>query len=1209
MGRSLLAVMIGVASMSAALVGLAGTAGAASLVLTPGTGAYEAAGGANSFGLSALISGGTPSYSTLSITGQPSSGTATANTSGYITYTPGSATAGNQVVTYQVCTAPSTNCATGTVTFYPAYEENFGDEVDVDGIEEEDIVETLGIGIVAPTNPVAGTTITASIAPVPTTIPSSDSGATVNYASGVEAVFPIPAGLTYVPGSVGLSGGDASTTPQTTVTYCTAASTACTAHTTGDYHTTYPYLEEATNSSYHISPGTVTLPTATAKFTVTGSGGSTIKTTISEFALNINVTDSSFTVSVPFDGYPATCASDCTTVPTYEAQTLFSTTIQAAPVPPAITSFTPTSGSTAGGTTVTITGTNLSSATAVDFGANAATVTANTATSITATTPAGTAGAVNVSVTNAIGTGTASGQYTYVAPPPAPVISSISPATGPNAGGTSVTITGTNLANATAVDFGSTSTAVLADTATSISVNSPAGSGTVNVTVTTAGGTATSPSQYVYVAPPAQPVVSSFTPTSGVQNGGTAVTITGTGLNGATSVDFGGTPGTITADTATSLTVTTPAGTGSVSLVVTTPGGTATASSQYTYVAPPPLPVVSSISPTSGSTAGGTTVTITGSNLANASAVNFGSSAATITADSAGSITVTSPSGVGSVTVSVTTPGGTGQASGQFTYIVPAGFPVVTSVSPNSGPFSGGTTVTIAGTNLSYATGVSFGSQPAFFYGVSATAITAVAPAGSGGVDVTVTTPAGTSTANPSADEFTYTPPAPVISSVVPGTGPAAGGTSVVLTGSGLSGASAVDFGAVPGSIITNSPTAITVVSPPGTGTVAITVTVDGTVSAGSSFTYAATPVAVVTSVSPATGPWSGGTSVVVTGTNLWSTSGVEFGSQPAFFSDVTATSLTAIAPAGTGVVDVRITTPAGTSSANPPSDSFTYTAADPQVTSATPSSGSVAGGYPVTLAGTGLGGASAVDFGATQASVTSDTGTAITALAPAGTGTVQITVTVDGVVSNGTSFNYTAVPAPGITSVSPATGPAAGGTVVTITGTSLWSTSAVSFGSQTAYFTDVTATSVTATAPAGTGTVDITVTTPAGTSATGSSDQFTYQGTLGGSALPAVRSSSTGSSAAVQPEIVASAPATDTLPAPVVTAVSAPVPARQGRVEVTVTGDNLSWATQVEVGGVSVYFTNATATSVTVFLPAGSTVSSVSVVTPSGVGSLPATA
>ena len=83
---------------------------------------------------------------------------------------------------------------------------------------------------------------------------------------------------------------------------------------------------------------------------------------------------------------------------------------------------------------------------------------------------------------------------------------------------------------------------------------------------------------------------------------------------------------------------------------------------------------------------------------------------------------------------------------------------------------------------------------------------------------------------------------------------------------------------------------------------------------------------------------------------------------------------------------------------------------------------------------------------------------------------------------------------APTVTGVSPTSGPAAGGTVVTITGTSFTGATSVSFGGAAASFTvNSAATSITVTSPAGTGTVDIVVTSPIGSSATSAADRFTY--------------------------------------------------------------------------------------------------------------------
>src|SRR5258708_25004882 len=95
-----------------------------------------------------------------------------------------------------------------------------------------------------------------------------------------------------------------------------------------------------------------------------------------------------------------------------------------------------------------------------------------------------------------------------------------------------------------------------------------------------------------------------------------------------------------------------------------------------------------------------------------------------------------------------------GEAQAQF------GPPTVTNVNPNTGPMQGGTSVTITGTNFSDVTAVSFGSNAAGSFIVnSTTQITAPSPAGIGTVDVTVTTPGGTS-ATSSGDRFTYGPAA-----------------------------------------------------------------------------------------------------------------------------------------------------------------------------------------------------------------------------------------------------------------------------------------------------------------------------------------------------------------------------------------------------------------------------------------------------------------
>lgn len=232
---------------------------------------------------------------------------------------------------------------------------------------------------------------------------------------------------------------------------------------------------------------------------------------------------------------------------------------------PAISSFTPTSGETAD--VITITGTNLTGATAVLFGGIPATsFTVVSATSITAVVNTGNSG--NVDVTTPGGTASLAG-FTFVPSPTAPTISSFSPTSA--ATGTTVTITGTNFTGTTLVEFGGTAAASF-NVVSSTSITAVVGTGTSGVVdVTSPGGTG-SLAGFTFIPAPTTPTISSFAPTTA--GPGQTVTITGTNFTGTTSVDFGGTIATsFTVVSSTSITAVVGAGT-SGSVTVTTPSGT-----------------------------------------------------------------------------------------------------------------------------------------------------------------------------------------------------------------------------------------------------------------------------------------------------------------------------------------------------------------------------------------------------------------------------------------------------------------------------------------------------------------------------------------------------------------------------------------------------------------------------------------------------------
>ena len=765
---------------------------------------------------------------------------------------------------------------------------------------------------------------------------------------------------------------------------------------------------------------------------------------------------------------------------------------------PVVTGIPQDTGSTTGGTSVTITGTDLTGTTSVDFGLTAATVTANTATSVTVTTPAHAAGLVPVTVTTSYGATTDTNGFTYGTPP---TVTSLSTTTGSTAGGTSVTITGTHLGATTSVNFGGTAATGLNVTSiTSVTVTTPAHvANPVDVVVNTLFGSATDTNAFTYMAAPA---VSGVSPNAGLPAGGTSVTIAGTGFTGATNVDFGGSPATsFTVNSNASITAVSPAGlAGTVNVTIYTPAGASATSpaDQFTYDTDP---TVSSVFPNAGPITGGTSVTITGTGFTAASAVDFGATPATsFSVTSITTITAVSPAGsAGTVNVTITNPIGTSAtaAGDQFSYDA---VPTITSVSPNAGRTTGANVVTITGTGFTGASAVNFGGTAATAFRVNSdTSITADSPAGSvGTVDITVTTPGGTS-ATSTADQFSYVLPA-TVTSVSPNAGPIAGGTSVTITGTGFTTATAVHFGATPSTFTVNSDTSITASSPSGSvGTVDITVANAGgtsTTSPADRFTYDAVPT--VTSVSPNGGPIAGGATVTITGTGFTGTTAVHFGGTAATsFIVHSNTSITAVSPAGPvgTVVDITVTNPGGTSVTSSV-DQFTYVAA-PTVTSLSVTSGAAAGGATVTITGTGFTGTTAVHFGGTAAAAfIVNSSTTISAVSPAvSAGTVDVTVTTPGGTSATSSADqFTYIAAPVVSSVSPNAGPTLGGTSVTITGTGFTGATFVDFGHAAATFTVDSPTTITAVSRGGpAGTVDISVTTPGGESATSPADQFTY--------------------------------------------------------------------------------------------------------------------
>ena len=796
--------------------------------------------------------------------------------------------------------------------------------------------------------------------------------------------------------------------------------------------------------------------------------------------------------------------------------------------PPTITSFTPTSGGV--GTLVTITGTNFTGASAVKFNGTSAVFSVDSATKITATVAIGTTTG-KISVTTVGGTATSIDLFTFI---PAPTIFEFMPTSG--GVGTEVSIFGTDFTGATAVAFHGTPAASFSVVDnTTITAIVAAGTTTGTVSVTTSGGTATSADTMVFTFFPT-PTITNFTPASGgpsmlvtitgtdfssttdvkfngaaasftvVDNstitatvpsdattgpitvytmGGTAtsatdftfypaptifefmptsggvgteVGISGTGFTGATAVDFHGTPAasfTVVDDT--NITAVVAAGTTTGVVSVTTPGGTATSASSmiFTFF---PTPTITGFAPSSGGV--GTTVTISGTDFSSAIEVTInGTWTPFITIDNS-TISATVAIGTTSGVIKVTTMGGTVTSSTPFTMLPP---PTITSFTPTRGGVNA--TITVNGKNFINVTNVKFnGINASSFTVLSAVKLTAVVATGTTTGKISVTTPGGTAT---SVASFSFIP-APIITSFTPASG--AVGTLVSIYGSNLTYTTAVKIHGVSAVFTVVNSAKITATVAAGTTTGKIAITASGG-SATSVASFIVTSIPTITSITPAKGPV--GTVVTINGTNFTDVTAVKFNGTPAAsFTVVSTTTITASVASGTTAGLVTVTTLGGTATS-----ATTFTPA-PIITSFTPTSGGV--GTTVTINGSNFTGTTVVKFNGTNAaSFTVVSNVKLTAIVATGTTSGKISITTPGgTVTSAGTFSF--IPAPTITSFSPSSG--AVGTLVTIYGTTLTSTSSVRFNGISAAFTVVNSGKLTATVATGTTTGLITVTTLGGT-------------------------------------------------------------------------------------------------------------------------------
>lgn len=291
------------------------------------------------------------------------------------------------------------------------------------------------------------------------------------------------------------------------------------------------------------------------------------------------------------------------------------------------------------------------------------------------------------------------GQLDIISEPVPPAADAIAPDRGPLAGGVPASITGDGFfggANLEVLVGGAAATIANAnDIQIDIIVPPAAGPGDVDVTVTHDSGTSVLTGAYTYEAL----TLVDVDPPSGDIFGGEAVTINGTGLDDSAGVLFGTAAATVTGASAdgTQLFVTTPAvpfGTSVVDVTVNLLAQSETLPGGYTYTSNIQPPTIDSISPDTGPEAGGTEVTVTGSNFDGSTEVTFGGSLATgvIVLDASTLMAIT-PAGVGVVDVFVSNPAGSDDLTNAYTYESLR----FDAISPDTVTTCGGVLVTIDG--------------------------------------------------------------------------------------------------------------------------------------------------------------------------------------------------------------------------------------------------------------------------------------------------------------------------------------------------------------------------------------------------------------------------------------------------------------------------------------------------------------------------------
>lgn len=395
------------------------------------------------------------------------------------------------------------------------------------------------------------------------------------------------------------------------------------------------------------------------------------------------------------------------------------------------------------------------------------------------------------------------GGFVYAFPPQIKKVTIPPTGVNPN-GGTQIDITGTYFPaqeNLQVLIGGKEATEVsVGGSGTKITAKAPSGSGEVYVKVSNLINpeelSHTSEAAFTYNV---QLKALEIEPDSGILDGGTLITITGSGFIEPIRIKIGSKDAqSIDWNSSKQIEAKTPksAQDGIVNVLIINGDGQRDFSLKFTYNPPNPIPIITKIAPEEGRLEGGDRITISGKNFMYEPIVEIGGNrAADVEFISSNEIKATTPRGrEGTYDVIVTNPDGQPtEKPGRYTYNPQ---PEIISISPEIGSPSGGTKIMISGENFKSVNSVMVGGKSVKFEEMNSSMITAVTPTGDTGksMDVVVTN----RDSQEAKLEGRFTPVRLVVSKIEPESGSEVGGKQITISGDGFIEGAIVTIGNKP---------------------------------------------------------------------------------------------------------------------------------------------------------------------------------------------------------------------------------------------------------------------------------------------------------------------------------------------------------------------------------------------------------------------------